>query len=95
MAALLSMATVLMLSAAPSILPSAFEAISSQPRQAPTNAQASLVDLPATPAEALRYTVSMMGNKAGANIVWRTPTTSSDRSQPVSLPTWSLWTAIR
>ena len=46
-------------------------------QQAPapqSNAQASLIELPAgIPADATRYTVLMMGNRAGTNIVWRTP----------------------
>ena len=46
-------------------------------QQAPaqqSNAQASLVELPAgIPADATRYTVLMMGNRAGTNIVWRAP----------------------
>jgi imidazolonepropionase-like amidohydrolase len=46
-----------------------------QPAQPPAGAQtqASLIELPAgIPADALRYTVTMASNKAGANIVWRT-----------------------
>ena len=46
-------------------------------QQAPapqSNAQASLIELPAgIPADATRYTVLMMGNRAGTNVVWRTP----------------------
>ena len=38
------------------------------------NAPTSLIELPPdVPADALRYTVLMMGNKAGVNVVWRTP----------------------
>ena len=49
--------------------------ISQSPPQPPaTTAASSLVELPAgVPADALRYTVTMMGNKEGAEIVWRTP----------------------
>ena len=55
---------VLMLSAALSILQTSL----SRPRQAPTNVQASLVDLPVTPADALRYSVSMMGNSPSSTL---------------------------
>src|SRR5437763_986124 len=44
------------------------------PQPPATHPQASLVELPpGIPGDALRYTVTMMGNAAGANIAWRTP----------------------
>jgi imidazolonepropionase-like amidohydrolase len=46
----------------------------SRPQPPATTAPTSLVDLPAgIPADAQRYTVTMMGTKAGAYILWRTP----------------------
>ncbi|HTI40103.1 MAG TPA: amidohydrolase family protein [Vicinamibacterales bacterium] len=45
-----------------------------QPASTQSNVQASLIEVPpGIPSDAARYTVTMMGNRAGTNIVWRTP----------------------
>ena len=45
-----------------------------QPAAAQENVQASLIEVPAgVRADATHYTIMMMGNHAGMNIVWRTP----------------------
>jgi len=49
------------------------------------NAPTSLIELPPdVPADALRYTVLMMGNKAGVNVVWRTPDGASQAGIPAA-----------
>jgi imidazolonepropionase-like amidohydrolase len=51
----------------------AFAPLRVQQPPSQSNVQASLIDLPpGIPADATRYTVLMMGNRAGTNIVWRT-----------------------
>ncbi len=48
-------------------------AVQQQPPSAQSNVQASLIEPPADiPADATRYSVLMMGNRAGMNVVWRT-----------------------
>lgn len=45
-----------------------------QPPATQSNVQASLIELPSgIPADATQYALLMMGNRAGANIVWRGP----------------------